>query len=79
MNHLVQINHDNYYDESKTWTQRFSKLPDDENHWAPNNILKIRSKTKTPVATAVDQTKVGVNTVTLATLHFICYRLPNAF
>ena len=25
---------------------RFSKLPDDEDHWAPNNLLKAGAKEK---------------------------------
>ena len=33
-----QINHDNHHDESKTMTHRFSKLPDDGDPWAPNNL-----------------------------------------
>ena len=44
-----QINHDNHYDESKTRTQIPSKLPDDGDHWAPNNLTEIQSKRKTPV------------------------------
>ena len=43
------MNHDNHHDESKAWTHKFSKLPDDGDPWAPNNLLKIRSKRKTPV------------------------------
>ena len=34
-----QINHDKYPDESKTRTHRLSKLPDDGDLWAPNNLL----------------------------------------
>ena len=43
-----QINHDNHHDESKTRTQRFSKLPDDGDPCAPNNLLKSGAKEKTP-------------------------------
>ena len=39
MNHQEQINHDKHPDESKTRTHRFSKLPDDGDPWAPNNLL----------------------------------------
>ena len=39
-----QINHDNYHDESKTKTNRFIKLPDDGDPWAPNNLLKAGAK-----------------------------------
>ena len=35
-----QINHDNHYDESKPRTHRFSKLRDDGDLGAPNNLLK---------------------------------------
>ena len=41
-----QINHDNHNDESKTMTHRFSKLPDDGDSWAPNNLLKSGAKEK---------------------------------
>ena len=41
-----QINHDNHHDESKTRTHRLSKLPDDEDPWAPNNLLKSGAKEK---------------------------------
>ena len=34
-----QINHDKYDDESKTRTGTLSKLPDDGDPWAPNNLL----------------------------------------
>ena len=40
------INHDNHYDESKTSTERFSKLSDDGDPWAPNKILKSGAKEK---------------------------------
>ena len=33
-----QINHDKFHEESKT-THRMSKLPDDGDPWAPNNLL----------------------------------------
>ena len=31
-------------DESKTRTNRFSKLPDDGDPWAPNNLLTLEQK-----------------------------------
>ena len=34
-----QINHDKHHDESKTRTHRLSKLSDDGDPWAPNNLL----------------------------------------
>ena len=40
MNHQEQTKHDKHPDESKTRTHRFSKLPDDGDPWAPNNLLK---------------------------------------
>ena len=43
-----QIDHDKYHDESKTTTNRLSKLPDDGDPWAPNNLLTPEQK-KTPV------------------------------
>ena len=43
---LQQINHDNHHDESKTRSQRFSKLPDDGDPWAPNNLMKSGAKEK---------------------------------
>ena len=33
------INHNRYRDESKSRTHRFSKLPDDGDPWALNNLL----------------------------------------
>ena len=41
MNHhgRKQINHDKFHNESKTRTHRMSKLPDDGDFWAPNNLL----------------------------------------
>ena len=41
-----QINHDNHHDESKTMTHRLSKLPDDGDPWAPNNLLTLEQKKK---------------------------------
>ena len=41
-----QINHDNHCDESKTRTRIFSKLPDDGDPFAPNNLLKSGAKEK---------------------------------
>ena len=40
------INHDKHHDESKARTHRFSKLHDDGDPWAPNNILKPGAKDK---------------------------------
>ena len=40
------INHDNHHDESKTRAHRFSKLFDDGDHWALNNLLKTGAKQK---------------------------------
>ena len=34
-----QVNHDKLHDESKTRTHRMSKLHDDGDPWAPNNLL----------------------------------------
>ena len=39
-----QINHDKFHDESKTRTHRLSKLPDDGDPWAPNNLLTPEQK-----------------------------------
>ena len=39
MNHQEQTNHDKHPDESKTRTHRLSKMPDDGDPWAPNNLL----------------------------------------
>ena len=33
------MNRDKNHDESKTRTHRLSKLPDDGDTWAPNNVL----------------------------------------
>ena len=43
MNHQEQTN-DKHPDESKTRTHRFSKLPDDGDPWAPNNLLTPEQK-----------------------------------
>ena len=43
------INHDNHHNEPKTRTHIFRKLPDDGDPWAPNNLLKIRSKRQTSI------------------------------
>ena len=43
-----QTNHDKFHDESKTRTHRMSKLHDDGDPWAPNNLL-TPVKRKTPV------------------------------
>ena len=44
MNHQEQTNHDKHPDESKTRTHRLSKLPDDGDPWAPNNLLTPEQK-----------------------------------
>ena len=50
MNHQnKQINHDKHPDESKSRTHRLSKLPDDGDPWAPNNLLTLEQQKKTPV------------------------------
>ena len=54
VNHLLvnessknkEINHDKHPDESKTRTHRLSKLPDDGDPWAPNNLLTLEQKKK---------------------------------
>ena len=53
-----QINHDKHHDESKTRTHRLSKLPDDGDPWAPNNLLTLEQKKNTsliPVGKATDK------------------------
>ena len=53
-----QINHDNHHDESKTRTRRLSKLPEDGDPWAPNNLLTPEQKkntSETPVGHATDK------------------------
>ena len=40
------MNHDNHDDESKTKTHIFSKLPDDGDSLASNNLLKSGAKEK---------------------------------
>ena len=47
MNHQEQTNHDKHPDESKTRTHRLSKLPDDGDPWAPNNLLTPEQKKNT--------------------------------
>ena len=58
MNHQEQTNkHDKQPDESKTTTHRLSKLPDDGDPWAPNNLLTPEQKKNiswTPVGQATD-------------------------
>ena len=45
MDHHGQTkNHDKHHDESKTRTHRLSKLPDDGDPWAPNNLLTPEQK-----------------------------------
>ena len=41
-----QVNHDKLHDESKPMTHRLSKLPDDGDRWAPNNLLTPEQKKK---------------------------------
>ena len=58
MNHQEQTNHDKHHDESKTRTHRLSKLPDDGDPWAPNNLLTPEQKKNTswtPVGQAIDK------------------------
>ena len=59
MNHQEQTNnHDKHPDESKTRTHRLSKLPDDGDPWAPNNLLTPEQKKNTswtPVGQATDK------------------------
>ena len=40
------MNHDNHPDESKRGFNKFIKLPDDGDPWAPNNLLKHGAKEK---------------------------------
>ena len=40
------INYDKYHDESKTRTHRLSKLPDNGDPLAPNNLLSPEQKKK---------------------------------
>ena len=50
MNRIIMdkhINHDKHHDESKTRTYRLSKLPDDGDPWAPNNLLTPEQKKNT--------------------------------
>ena len=52
------INHDKHPDESKTRTHRLSKLPNDGDPWAPNNLLIPEQKKNTswtPVGQAKDK------------------------
>ena len=46
MNHHGQTNYDKLHDESKTMINRLSKLPDDGDPWAPNNLLTLEQKKK---------------------------------
>ena len=59
MNHHGQTNrHDKFHDESKTRTHILSKLPDDGDPWAPNNLLTAEQKKNTcwtPVGQATDK------------------------
>ena len=53
-----QINHDKHPDESKPRTHRLSKLPDDGEPWAPNNLLTPEQKKNTswtPLGQATDK------------------------
>ena len=58
MNHLIK-DHDNHHDESKTMTHRFSKLPDDGDPWAPNNVLKSGAKEKHQLIIEPHREKTG--------------------
>ena len=55
--HSNKKNHDKHPDESKTRTHRFSKLPDDGDPWAPNNLLTPEQKKN------ISWTPVGVSIV----------------
>ena len=48
------MNHDKHPDESKTRTHRLSKLPDDGDPWAPNNLLTPEQKKNTSWTPVVD-------------------------
>ena len=53
-----QINHDKFHDESKTRTHRMSKLSEDGDPRAPNNLLTPEQKkntSSTPVGQATDK------------------------
>ena len=66
-----QINQDKHPDESKTRTHRFSKLPDDGDPWAPNNILTPKQKKKhqlDPGGPGNSQEAPGPNQLKLAAL-----------
>ena len=65
MNHQEQTNQDKHPDESKTRTHRFSKLPDDGDPCAPNNVLTPEQKKNiswTPVGQAPAPTNY-INTI----------------
>ena len=49
-----QINHDKFHDESKTRAHILSKLPDDGDPCAPNNLLTPEQKKNTSL-TSVGQ------------------------
>ena len=52
------MNHDKHSDESETRTHRLSKLPDDGDPWAPNNLLTPEQKKNiswTPEGQATDK------------------------
>ena len=53
----VGLNHDSHHDKSKTSTNRFSKLPDDGDPWAPNNLLKPGAKTTVEYQWTKQQTR----------------------
>ena len=56
-----QINYDNHHDESKTRTHVLSKLPDDGDPWAPNNLLKSGVKEKHQLKTGLSPSVVLYN------------------
>ena len=53
-----QINYDKFHDEPKTRTRSMSKMPDDGDPWAPNNVLTPEQKKTAswnPVGQATDK------------------------
>ena len=84
MNHQEQTNHDKHPDDSKTRTHRFSKLPDDGDPWAPNNLLTPELKKNiswTPVGQATDKklrpqpTKMNSFNIYLCIRNLNCYAI----
>ena len=81
-----QINHDKFHDESKTRTHRMSKLPNDEDSWAPNNLLTpeqtIKNRKNLDASDAADDfpklSEADVRTLTLGVYQINPY-LTNGF